>query len=604
MAQGWHGLMPRLVGAFVAITLGVLLIASFLLHDVTRTFLIEQVEIHLQRESRLLLEVLADHTLTAPNDPLSRTVTALTEAGDLRITVIAASGEVLVDSEAPAEMMENHAGRPEVAAALQGRPGRSVRFSSTVGTGMLYLAFPVETPDGRVVVRTALPTAAVDESLQRIRAIMFRLAVASLAAAALLSFLFSRHVVRPLKEMTSFARRIARGQFDPPIKVSGGGELGELATAFNTMAARLEQSLSELSEQRAYLQAVVGSMAEGVIAVDSDSRVILVNPAAQQMLGLVSDEVIGHPIQDVVSLQSLVLALEDTLQTERGHLVELELDQPTRRIVRAHTAALKGSGPYVGGALGLIYDITELRYLERVRTDFVANVSHELRTPLTSIHGFTETLLNGADEDPETRRRFLQIINRETERVTAIINDLLDLSRLESDQLEVNWSILPLRRLIEETLPLVADVAEQKHIKLLVNVDPQIRVRADEALLRQVFINLLDNAVKYTPDSGGKVTVDAEVRNGVVLVTLSDTGIGIPPADLPRIFERFYRVDRARSRQMGGTGLGLSIVRHIVERLGGTIHAESELGKGTRMIFTLQHAPEEGSEAQGSAEMP
>ena len=185
MAQGWHGLMPRVVGAFVAITLGVLLIASFLLHDVTRTFLIEQVEIHLQRESRLLLEVLADHTLTAPNDPLSRTVTALTEAGDLRITVIAASGEVLVDSEAPAEMMENHAGRPEVAAALQGRPGRSVRFSSTVGTGMLYLAFPVETPDGRVVVRTALPTAAVDESLQRIRAIMFRLAVASLAAAAL-----------------------------------------------------------------------------------------------------------------------------------------------------------------------------------------------------------------------------------------------------------------------------------------------------------------------------------------------------------------------------------------------------------------------------------
>ena len=240
----------------------------------------------------------------------------------------------------------------------------------------------------------------------------------------------------------------------------------------------------------------------------------MVNPAAQQMLGLVSDEVIGHPIQDVVSLQSLVLALEDTLQTERGHLVELELDQPTRRIVRAHTAALKGSGPYVGGALGLIYDITELRHLERVRTDFVANVSHELRTPLTSIHGFTETLLDGADEDPETRRRFLQIINRETERVTAIINDLLDLSRLESDQLEVNWSILPLRRLIEETLPLVADVAEQKHIELLVNADPQIRVRADEALLRQVFINLLDNAVKYTPDSGGKVTVDAEVRNG------------------------------------------------------------------------------------------
>ena len=362
MAQGWHGLMPRVVGAFVAITLGVLLIASFLLHDVTRTFLIEQVEIHLQRESRLLLEVLADHTLTAPNDPLSRTVTALTEAGDLRITVIAASGEVLVDSEAPAEMMENHAGRPEVAAALQGRPGRSVRFSSTVGTGMLYLAFPVETPDGRVVVRTALPTAAVDESLQRIRAIMFRLAVASLAAAALLSFLFSRHVVRPLKEMTSFARRIARGQFDPPIKVPGGGELGELATAFNTMAARLEQSLSELSEQRAYLQAVVGSMAEGVIAVDSDSRVILVNPAAQQMLGLVSDEVIGHPIQDVVSLQSLVLALEDTLQTERGTWSNWSWISPRAASYGRTPLRSKRSGLYVG-ALGLIYDITELRHL-------------------------------------------------------------------------------------------------------------------------------------------------------------------------------------------------------------------------------------------------
>lgn len=593
LSQRFYGLMPRVVGAFLAITLGVLLVSTLLLNEVTRSFLIEQVETHLFRESQLLLEVLGDHSLTEPNEALNRTLAALTETGDLRITVIKANGDVVADSQGETAAMENHAGRPEVAAALEGEPGRAVRVSSTLGVEMLYLAFPVETAEGPVIVRTALATTAVEQSLEQIRRVLFRLSIGTLAAAALFSLLFSRHVVGPLKEMTSFARRIAQGQFDPPIKVPGGSELGELATAFNTMAKRLEQSLSEVSEQRAYLQAVVGSMAEGVIAVDPNGQLILVNPAAEQMLGLVSEEVIGHPVADVLGLQSLVLALEDTLRTEKGHLVELELDQPTRRIVRAHTAALKGSGRYVGGALGLIYDITELRHLERVRTDFVANVSHELRTPLTSIHGFTETLLDGADEDPETRRRFLQIINRETERVTAIINDLLDLSRLESDKLDVNWSVLPLRRLIEETLPLVADIAEQKQISLHVDVDPKIRVWADEALLRQVFINLLDNAVKYTPDSGGRVTVDAQVRNGVVLVNLTDTGIGIPPADLPRIFERFYRVDRARSRQLGGTGLGLSIVRHIVERLGGSIHAESEPGKGTRMIFTLRYAPEE-----------
>lgn len=593
LSLSFHGLMPRVVGAFLAITLGVQLISALLLNEVTRSFLIEQVEVHLQRESRLLLEVLDEHSLTRPNESLSTALAALTHEGDLRITVINADGDVVADSQGDAALMESHADRPEVTAALEGTQGRAVRFSSTLGVEMLYLAFPVETAQGPVVVRTAVPTTAIEKSLLEIRGILLRLSIGTLAAAALLSFLFSRHVVQPLKEMTFFARRIARGQFDPPIKVPGGSELGELATAFNTMARRLEQSLSELSEQRAYLQAVVGSMAEGVIAVDSSSQLILVNPAAQQMLGLIPEEVLGRQLEDVLHLQSLVLALKDTLKTEKGHLVELELDHPTRRIVRAHTAALKGSGPYVGGALGLIYDITELRHLERVRTDFVANVSHELRTPLTSIHGFSETLLDGADEDPETRRRFLQIINRETERVTAIINDLLDLSRLESDKLEVNWSVLTLRRLIEETLPLVADVAEQKQITLHVNVDPEIRVRADEALLRQVFINLLDNAVKYTPDSGGRVTVDAQVHNRVVQVSLTDTGIGIPPADLPRIFERFYRVDRARSRQLGGTGLGLSIVRHIVERLGGSIYAESEPGKGTRMIFTLQKADEE-----------
>lgn len=587
-ATYFRGLMPLLMGTFLAVTLGVILVTSLLVNHVTNRFVLDQAEEHLHRASSLLLHTLEPQDFGSPGQLQGR-IAQVVSGTDLRVTIISHDGDVQADSASDPSAMENHSSRPEVEAALQGSVGRSVRYSTTLGMDMLYLAFPLGI-SGDGILRTSIPIRSVRESLHPMRSVLVWLAVGTLAAAALFAYIFTRRVVRPLKEMTFFARQIARGQFEPRIKVAARGEIGQLAIAFNNMAGRLEQTLTELSEQRTHLQAVVGSMAEGVIVVDANGELVLINPAGQQMLGLLDADVIGRPLKEVLHIGSLITAMEDTLQTQEGNLVELELDQPTHRIVRAHTAVLQGQDPRTGGALSLIYDITELRHLERVRTDFVANVSHELRTPLTSIHGFTETLLDGADEDPQTRRRFLQIINRESERVTAIINDLLDLSRLESDKLSVTWSSVALRRLVVDTLPLVAEVADHKRIALEVNVDPGIRVRADEALLRQVFINLLDNAVKYTPDGGGRVTVDARVQGNFIRVSLSDTGIGIPRTDLPRIFERFYRVDRARSRQLGGTGLGLSIVRHIIERLGGSIHAESELGKGTTMIFTLRKA--------------
>lgn len=586
----FHGLMPRLFVAFFAVTLVVGLIASSLVNYAVRGFFLTEVEEHLLRHGQALSRLLSDDAVPAGPESLGERVARWSTELDLRLTMITTDGTVLADSHTDAAMMENHLDRPEIAAALKGDVGRGLRRSETTGVETLYVAVPLSTETAGshpAILRTAIPLTSVLDSLTGMRRVMLWITLGLLAGSALFAYLFARRIVRPIKEMTFFAHRIAQGSFEPRLQISAQGEIGQLANAFNTMATRLEETLGELSKQRAHLQAVVGSMAEGVVAVDATGRMILINPAAQLMFDL-SEDAIGRRIQDVVQIRSMVQAIENTLKDRKGHLVEFELPAPSRRIVRAHTAILQSNGRQEGGALGLIYDITELRHLERVRTDFVANVSHELRTPLTSIHGFTETLLDGADEDPTTRHRFLEIIKRESERVTAIINDLLDLSRLESDKLDVTLSLIRLRDVIDETLPLVADVAAQKRIDMTVNVSPDLVVLADEALLRQVFINLLDNAVKYTPEDGGRVTVDATAEGNMVKVTLSDTGIGIPEGDLPRIFERFYRVDRARSRQLGGTGLGLSIVRHIVERLGGTIYAESTLGEGTTMVFTLR----------------
>lgn len=514
------GLQIRLSGPLTLAVAGTLLIGAIFLNQFLQHFYLQEVETHLHREGITLQHALRHH-MDGSTD-LQNEVRALGEALGLRITIIRPDGFVAAESSGDPSALAHHADRPEVQAALGGSVGRAVRYSESLDVAMLYVAVPVTTPQGTAVVRTALPLTSLQSTLRQISQSVLGFALGTILVISIVTSALARRMLAPLRDLTALARRVATGRFDSRIRVRQRGEIGQLATAFNAMSARLQETMSALSRHRAQLQAVVGSMAEAVIAVDGMGRVILVNPAAQGMFGVEEAGAIGARLADVFDNPALTNAVESTIAKRRGILAEIELDRPVHRVLRAHTALLRDEEGRFIGALALIYDVTELRRLERVRSDFVANVSHELRTPLTSIHGFVETLLDGAEPEPATRRRFLEIIHNETERIIAMINDLLDLSRLESEELSLSLRRVHLHSLIADTVHLVQAPAEEKGIALRIAVDDALQVRADEALLRQVIINLLDNALKYTPAGGGEIRVSATARGEWVHVEVTE----------------------------------------------------------------------------------
>ena len=429
---------------------------------------------------------------------------------------------------------------------------------------------------------------------------------AGAAAAAGLGLWFANGAMRAVRTaidgLTAFVERMGAGR-PPELLLSQPEELLALAEELRVLSESFSRALSESARRQWQLSAVLGSLADGCIAVDPQGRIILFNHAAGRLFGTGEQEALGRPLVEVVRSYDLVTAVSETLASGGQQVREFRLSGPTERTLQVTTTALAdpdqpeekhpgAGGRRVSGAVALVRDVTELRRLERVRTDFVANVSHELRTPLTAIKGFIETLQEGAAEDAVTRRRFLDIMARETDRLVALISDLLDLSRLESRSVEFRPQPVSLPEVAETVILLFRAKAEGKGLKLSSSFPAGLPpVLADEAMLRQVFINLLDNAVKYTPSGEIRVRAFPDAAAGRVVVEVSDTGIGIPRQHLGRIFERFYRVDRARSRELGGTGLGLSIVRHIVELHGGRVEVESEVGVGSTFRFSLPAVP-------------
>jgi len=376
-------------------------------------------------------------------------------------------------------------------------------------------------------------------------------------------------VTRPVTEIQSIARRMAEGDFAQRVPVSGSDEIAELGRTLNLMAARLHEQIRDLKGEQAKAAAILDSMVEGVVAIDHRERLLLMNHAARAVLDLIK-----------------AMRLATVGETRRR---EVELGPPLERLVEAHATAvaITPAGP---GVLLVLHDITELRRLERVRTEFVANVSHELRTPLTSIRGYLETLLDGALEEPVNARRFLEIAHTHAERLSRLVDDLLQLSDIETGKVILKPDALVLQHVAADIVMMFEQRALQKHLALVNAVPSDLRVQADGDRLTQIVVNLVDNAVKYTPE-GGRVTLGAtRGLSGFVTIWVDDTGIGIPSTDLPRITERFYRVDKARSRELGGTGLGLAIVKHLVQAHGGELWLESELGKGTTVYFSLPAA--------------
>jgi two-component system, OmpR family, phosphate regulon sensor histidine kinase PhoR len=517
--------------------------------------------------------------------PLNTWVKRMAASG-ARITVITAEGRVLADSEANAEAMENHATRPEVGEALTGGEGRSVRHSTTVDRDLLYYAVRQSVPgEPPIVLRFALPIERADEVLSSFRRNLWFSSFFVLLVAGGLSLLFSRGFTDRVDRLKDFSRRVAEGDFRPLQRDGSGDALEALGIALNRTASRLDRTIHTLTEERNLSAAILGSMVEGVAVVNASERLVFANPGFAEILGLDVPPTPGSKLLEVVRQAELIQAVREILGGATRVQSEIVTGTLRQHFFAATVAAVRAGD--TTGAVVVLHDITELRKLERVRRDFVANVSHEFRTPLTAIQGFAETLLGGAIDDPQNRTRFLEIILEHSRRLARLTEDLLMLSKMDAERLELEIHAINVRQLIEGCVETSQHRATEKQLQVSMSTPASLpEIAGDRRRIAEVLQNLLDNAVQYTLP-GGKIVLSAAAKGHEVVLTVADTGIGIPRADQPRIFERFYRVDVARSREAGGTGLGLSIAKHLVEAHGGRLWVESEVGQGSKFNFSV-----------------
>lgn len=505
-----------------------------------------------------------------------------------RITFIDKDGWVVGDSEADINKMDNHGNRPEVIEARQGKIGISKRYSKSLEYEMIYVAIPVDNKSNRLdIIRLSVPLKDISEYYSLMYKYIFLSIIAGLLVAIFVGYRYVRSVTKPIKELTIATRKISGGNFGELVKVRTEDEIGLLADNFNKMSLKLRDTINELLDKNTKLKAILSSMINGVIALDNNKRIILVNPMAEKMLGIKEADVRNKYVSEV--LKDLEENIYELLNTKIQSKFEIEVKEPNSKIFNVYINPIKLTNDpnRVIGVLVIIQDITDIRRLERMRKDFVANVSHELKTPLTSIRGFVETLKSGAVEDKEIRNKFLDIIDIETSRLTNLIEDLLLLSQIENSNEMTKKDIIDVNKSIEEVIQILGGLANKKGVHLIEKVNRNLPyLSGNRGWFKQMLINLIDNGIKYTPE-GGTVTVTAYSTKNRLVIKISDTGIGIDEKHLSRLFERFYRVDKARSRKVGGTGLGLAIVKHIVLAFKGEISVKSKVNKGTEFIVSF-----------------
>ncbi|NLJ73808.1 MAG: cell wall metabolism sensor histidine kinase WalK [Firmicutes bacterium] len=506
---------------------------------------------------RLTLEEALARELFGPED-LQNNVESISEESDRMITIMDRDGTVLADTVS----------------------------SFTVDSKEELISVSIPFAD-EGVLHVAIRASEIDGMLQGLiqGSILIGLVVA--AAAFLVAYFLNRAITGPLQDLLVVVRRLQNREFGRRVLVRSNDEVGQLGRAFNELSETLEELFAAISDREGKLDAILSSMDDGVLAVNMQRKVILANKAVSDMFGIDSDEIIGKNQFEATRNTKISKLLDETMDSKQSISREVRVRPGSERIIAVTSSPLKDQDGSSLGAVAVLRDVTALRHLEQMRQEFVANVSHELRTPLTSIKGFVETLLNGNLDDKEVLERFLNIINNETDRMIVLINDLLDLSRIESGKQSLSKEPVDIKKIFDDTITVLQSKADAKDITLENNIYNPIIVEGDPKLLRQVAINLVDNGIKYTPE-GGKVWVEAEPGLDDVEIIVSDNGLGIQSQHLDRIFERFYRVDKGRARNMGGTGLGLAIVKHIVDKHKGTICAESRIGKGTKMRITLK----------------
>lgn len=526
------------------------------------------------------------HDQTADVDALCK---ELGQSTNTRITVVLPSGQVVGDSDEIPRDMDNHGRRPEILEALGGQVGHSQRYSSTEQEMRIYVAVPLMR-DGTpiAVVRTSLPVTALTHTLGVVRNRIIVAALIGLLLHAMITLVISRRISRPLEEIKAGAERFAAGDLGHRLRVMDSVEIGTLAETMNRMAEQLDERIQTVLCQQNEREAMLSSMEEGVLAINNEGTILSLNQACATLLGDEPARLQGRSVYEVVRKADLLKFIESALASPSPVEGEIQLRGVLERWVSAHGTVLHDSQRGKIGVLIVLHDITRLRHLEEVRRDFVANVSHELRTPITSIKGFIETLVDGAYEDKENAHRFLQIMLRQVNRLDAIICDLLVLSRIErgSEEQLIELASESIRGVLQAAIEMCEKKAINKNVKIDLVCPENLTGEINAALLEQAVVNLLDNAIKYS-NPEAVIEVSAAREAAELVIRVKDQGCGIETQHLPRLFERFYRVDKARSRELGGTGLGLAIVRHIALAHRGSVSVESTVGVGSTFCLRL-----------------
>ena len=585
----FHSIRWRIALTYVSLIILTMVGVGIYITNFVRQNYLRDLENELTAEARLASEIIAPYFSNTPNltqlDALAKNWSNVLE---VRITIIAADGTVLGESDDDRTLMDNHSARPEIIQAGQTGQGSSIRYSQTLGANLMYTAVATRL-DGKLVgfTRVALPLSQVEENISHLQKTLSAITLLITGGAVVLALLIAARSMRPLRDLSQAVNEVSRGDLSQVKRISlsiqaNQDEFGELARAFNSMVDNLNTQIGALEAERSKGEAVLSVMTDGVLIVDAEGTVQLINASAEAMFGVNQKSALKHSLAEVLRHHQIVELWQACTATNTSQAATVEVS-PHKLYIQCIATPLGQMMP--GSTLLLFQDLTRLRRLETVRQDFISNVSHELRTPLASLKALTETLQDGALDDPPAARRFLERMETEVDALSLMVSELLELSRIESGRVPLKMQVITPGELISPAIERLRLQAERGGLELKIECAEELpAVLADPTRLEQVLVNLLHNAIKFTPP-GGRILVAASQQNDRMLFTIQDTGVGIPADDLPRIFERFYKADRARSG--GGTGLGLAIARHMVEAHGGRIWVESIEGKGSSFYFMI-----------------
>ncbi|WP_339161660.1 ATP-binding protein [Siminovitchia sp. FSL W7-1587] len=577
----------RITFSFLLLMSIALLVSGFFIADKVKDTYMDLKKDQLYEMAQLTVRAI--NTGTDSEVRLQEQVKELSKTITSRITVIDRDGHVLADSEDNPSAMENHADRPEVRQIIKSGKdsGISIRYSKTLGYNMMYVTIPmIEGDQVKGVVRTSLSLEKVEQAIEHLTATLTFVLFTAMLLTTIVGVRMAKGIAKPIEEMITVSERLKDKDYSARVRMQPKGELGRLANAINVLAASLKSQMEQIQENEQQLMGVLTYMKSGVLLVDKDGRILLANRAMGDMLGLEPETLKGKLHVEAGKSADLSRLIDQCLLEGKEIRDEIQFYFPDERILDAHLAPYVGKRNELKGIVAVLHDITDIRRLEKMRSEFVANVSHELKTPITSVKGFAETLLDGAMDDEELLHDFLNIIHKESVRLHRLINDILHLSKIEQHLVTPIVEEVNVTEVIRNVAETIRKEVKTKGLELELPDNTNVWVEGERDRIQQIILNLVSNAVVYTPE-GGKISVSVSERENEVDIRVQDNGIGISKKDLPRIFERFYRVDKARARDSGGTGLGLAIVKHLIESHHGSIKVESEEGEGTIFTVTL-----------------